>query len=164
MEKTINDSVAIYKEQLSTSDIQKTYEFLMRYMMKIKESFKKNYSEKYSCGSVSPGYMDFTYFPFSDNYLHETKLRFGIVLNHKELQFELWLMGRNAEIQKEYWELLKTSTWNKNQTSMPKYSVLEAVLVDNPDFDNINELTAQISSAADELAQEIIEYIVQIKQ
>lgn len=65
-------------------------------------------------------------------------------------------MGPNAEVQKNYWNLLKTSKWNENQTHMPKYSVLEAVL---PDFDNLDDLTPKISETADTLASEIIHYL-----
>lgn len=42
---------------------------------------------------------------------------------------------------------------------MPKYSVLEAVLVENPDFDNLDDLTPKISETADTLASEIIHYL-----
>lgn len=30
------------------------------------------------------------------------------------MQFELWLMGQNASIQKEYWEIFKDTNWNKD--------------------------------------------------
>lgn len=75
------------------------------------------------------------------------------------MQFKLWPMGPNAEVQKNYWNLLKTSKWNENQTHMPKYSVLEAVLVENPDFDNLDDLTPKISETANTLASEIIHYL-----
>ena len=159
MKSDIKDCVAAYKQQLAASDIRIAYEFLIKYVMELKAAFEKMYSAKYSSGNVSPGYMDFTYFPFSDTYLREKKLRFGIVLNHKAMSFELWLLGRNAEVQKRYWNRLKTAKWNKNQPTMPKYSVLEATLIDNPDFSDTDALTIEIIDAADSLASEIIQYI-----
>lgn len=42
---------------------------------------------------------------------------------------------------------------------MPKYAVLEAVLVENPDFDNLDELTPRIIETADYLASEIMRYL-----
>ena len=86
-------------------------------------------------------------------------LRFGVVLNHVEMRFELWLLGQNTKIQKKYWELLKDSKWNEHQTSMPKYSVLEVVLVEKPDFNNLDVLTQEIEGKLVSISKEIIEYL-----
>lgn len=159
MKTSMNDYVSVYKEQLAVGDIQVAYEFLIKYLLTIKSSFEKKYHEKYSTGNIGRGYLDITYFSFFDNYLRENKLRYGIVLNHEKMQFELWLMGRNAAVQKNYWNLLKTSKWNLNKTTMPKYSVLEVVLASNPDFDNLDDLTCKIIENAYNFALEITQYI-----
>ena len=159
MEKSISDYISAYKEQLAIGDIRIAYEFLIKYVMTIKTSFEKKYREKYSCGNIGRGYLDITYFSFFDSYLRENKLRYGIILNHEKMQFELWLLGQNAEVQKNYWNLLKTSKWNETQPSMPKYSVLEAVLVEKPDFSNLDDLTQKIISVADTMALEITQHI-----
>ena len=159
MDKTFNDYVSIYKEQLEKGDIQVAYKRLVNYVMALRASFEAAFTDVYSFGNVSPGYMDFTYFPFHDTFLRSKKLRFGIVFNHEKVRFELWLMGQNAEIQKHYWELLKTSKWNENVPAMPKYSVLEAVLVEAPDFNDLDGLTAEILKGAGVLAKEITGYI-----
>lgn len=45
-------------------------------------------------GNISSGYMDYSYFPFTTtDFLRTHKLRFGAVLNHPQMRFELWLMG-----------------------------------------------------------------------
>lgn len=157
--KQTNDYVAIYKEQLANGEIQIAYERLIKYMMTVKAEFSKELADKYQTGNVSPGYMDFTYFPFSNDYMRSKKLRFGIVLNHRKMRFELWLMGRNADVQHEYWNLLKTTDWNKEQTTMPKYSVLEAVLVENPDFNAPDLLAEKILKASDSISEEVTDYI-----
>lgn len=59
--------------------------------------------------------MDYTYFAFYDEYLRSQQLRFGIVLNHHQMQFELWLMVQNAERQIFYWEKLKELEWNREK-------------------------------------------------
>lgn len=157
--KNFSDSIAVYKEQLQKEDIQKAYEGLVKYVMALKTHFSKRLSDEFLFGNISPGYMDFTYFPFFNDFLREQKLRFGIVLNHKKVRFELWLMGQNLEIQKNYWNLLKTSKWNKEQIAMPKYSVLEVILVENPDFSELDILTSKIEQEAIILVHEIIDYI-----
>jgi hypothetical protein len=148
-----------YKHQIATSDIREAYKFLIQYVMSVKNVFEKKYSEEYSCGNVSPGYMDFTYFPFFTPFLRKNKLRFGIVLNHEQLRFELWLMGQNANVQDEYWKILKTSRWNQQLDAMPTYSVLEVVLVEQPNFEARSELTTEIIEHAVSLAAEITEYL-----
>lgn len=157
--KNFSDYIAVYKEQLQKEDIQKAYEGLVKYVMALKTHFSKRLSDEFLFGNISPGYMDFTYFPFFNDFLREQKLRFGIVLNHKKVRFELWLMGQNLEIQKNYWNLLKTSKWNKEQIAMPKYSVLEVILVENPDFSELDILTSKIEQEAIILVHEIIDYI-----
>jgi len=159
MDKNINSCISFYKEQVNKSDIQKTYMFLLKYVMQVKASFEKAFSKEYLCGYVSPGYMDYSYFSFANEYLRGKRLRFGIVLNHNEMRFELWLMGQNKEIQNRYWDLLKTSTWNEGRTKKPKYAELEIILVDNPDFENIDALTADIINRAVEEANKVMVYL-----
>ncbi len=159
MEKNIKDCISTYKEQLAIGDIRVAYKFLIKLLLTIKSTFEKKYPEKYSYGNIGRGYLDITYFSFFDSYLRENKLRFGIVLNHEKVQFELWLMGQNADIQKKYWSLLENNKWNENQTTMPKYSVLEVVLAKNPDFDNLDDLTQSIIESANVIATEVIQHL-----
>ncbi|WP_371362091.1 hypothetical protein SRRS_33330 [Sporomusa rhizae] len=67
--KSLNDYIAVYKELLEQGDIQIAYENLRKYVMALKAHFSKKLADKYSFGNVSPGYMDFTYFPFFDDFL-----------------------------------------------------------------------------------------------
>lgn len=155
--KAINNQIANYKTLLQAEEIQRAYKFLLNYVGNIRAYFLK--SDKYAVGNISPGYMDYTYFPFFDEYLREHKLRFGIVLNHKQMQFELWLMGQNEVIQKEYWAKLKDTEWNKDRTERPQYSVLEVVLVENPDFEDLDVLTKEIENRAVSEVQKIVNYL-----
>lgn len=157
--KNFSDYIAVYKEELKKEDIQRAYKGLLKYVMALKSNFSKKLSDKFYFGNISLGYMDFTYFPFFNDFLRDEKLRFGIVLNHKKVRFELWLMGQNVQIQKKYWNILKTSQWNKNQTTMPKYSVLEVVLVEDPHFNELDKLSSTIEKEAILHTQEIIAYI-----
>ena len=159
MNRKINSCISLYKEQINKSDIQKTYMFLLKYVMQVKTSFEKAFSKEYSCGNVSPGYMDYSYFPFTNDYLKGKKLRFGIVLNHNKMRFELWLMGQNKDIQDRYWGILKGSEWNEGLTERPQYAELEVILVDIPDFENIDKLTADIINRAVKEADRVIVYL-----
>ncbi len=158
-ERTFNEIVSVYKKSLERDELKQAYEGLIKYMMKLKSHLERMLPEHYSFGNISQGYLDFSYFPFSNDYLRNEKLRFGIVLNHKKMRFELWLMGQNAETQKRYWEFLKSSKWNENQIKMPKYSVLESLLIENPNFDDLNALTAEIEKEAVKISNEVINYL-----
>ena len=155
MKKDINKCIEIYKRQLEDESIQIAYITLMRYIAKLTSAFPK----EYKTGHISPGFLDYTYFPFFNDYLRKHKLRFGIVLNHKKMQFELWLMGQNKTLQKEYWDILKDTSWNKDKKIIPKYSVLEVCLLDKIDFDDKEKMTTQILSQAMSLSKEIQNYL-----
>lgn len=158
MEKKISEALEVYKRQLAQGDIQRAYMVLMRYMGEL----RANFPEEYKIGNISFGYLDYTYFPFSNEYLRSQKLRFGIVLNHQEMQFELWLMGQNESLQKEYWNKLKDSKWNEGVSERPQYSVLEVCLNDNIDFENKNAMTKRIFEQALQYSEEIQEHLKQI--
>lgn len=105
--------------------------------------------------------MDYTYFPFFNDFFRGKKLRVGIVLNHQQMRFGLWLMGQNAEVQKEYWDLLKSTEWIKERDAMPTYSVLEAVLVEATDFDDLDTLSVSIKKVTTRIAEEVMKHITE---
>ena len=159
MDKKAGEYITAYKKQLAKGELQIAYNILFKCVMRLKTHCEKTFSKDYSFGNISPGYMNFTYFPFFNEYLRKEKLRFGIVLNHSEMRFEIWLMGQNSEIQIKYWNLLKTSFGNQARIDMPKYSVLEVILVDNPDFDDVDKLIAKINDKAICVSEEILNHL-----
>lgn len=158
-DKGLNARIAVYKDLLAEGDIRIAYEALRKYMLALRTHLSSELSDSYSFRNVSPGYMDYTYFYFFDDHLRSRKLRFGIVLNHRQMRFELWLLGQNAEVQSEYWRLLKDTEWNAGRTAMPQYSVLEAVIVPDPDFDDLDVLTTEIRRKTVCIADEIMDYL-----
>ena len=157
--KSLNEYVAVYKEQLHKGDILIAYNELVKFVMKLRTDFMKSLSDQYSFTGILHGYMDYTYFYYSNDFLKSKKLKFGLVLNHVEMRFEVWLLGNTLPVQKEYWELLRFAKWNKDRKEMPKYSIIEAVLVANPDFNNLNILTEQIETEMIQVSEEIVTYL-----
>ena len=155
----LNKYVSIYKEQLNKGDILIAYKELVKFVMKLRTDFNKSLSDQYSFAGILHGYMDYTYFYYSNDFLKGKKLKLGLVLNHLEMRFEIWLLGNTIPNQKKYWELLKTTKWNKDKMEMPKYSILETILVENPDFNNLNVLTEQIESKMIKVSDEILDYL-----
>lgn len=156
MEHDLSTCMELYKHQLAQGSIRRAYMLLIRYMGELKAKFP----EPYATGNISLGYLDYTYFPFYNAFLRQRKLRFGLVLNHMELRFELWLMGQNALVQKTYWKLLKDTDWNKDIDAMPQYSVLAVCLENTIDFSHKDLMTEKIFNNAISLAERVQEFLM----
>lgn len=154
--KNLNHYVAIYKKQLEKGDILIAYNELVKFVMKLRVDYMKSLADRYSFSGMLHGYMDYTYFYYTNDFLKSKKLKLGLVLNHVEMRFEIWLLGNTISIQKEYWELLKASSWNKDRATMPKYSILEAIIDNQPDFDNLPLLAEKIEKELITVSEEII--------
>jgi hypothetical protein len=139
-----------YKKQLEKGAINKAYKGLMEYIMELRTNFKNKYPEYFVSGSIYYGYMDMTYFSFFPKSLKDLNLKVAIVFIHEACRFEVWLAGYNKQVQQEYWNLIKDSNWNKyNLVPSTKGvdSIIESILVNNPDFSDLDSLTNQIETA-----------------
>lgn len=68
-------------------------------------------------------------------------------------------LGNTIAIQKEYWNLLKSTKWNIDKSEMPQYSILEAVIIDNPDFNNLELLSQKFHKNMVQVTDESIELL-----
>ena len=136
-----------YRKHLGKGTIQRAYQGLMEYLMGLRSYFEKKYPAYSVSGSIYQGYMDMTYFSFFPESLKRRRLKVGIVFVHQSFRFEVWLFGYNKGVQAQYWKLFKDSGWNKYRipsTTKGVDSILEGILVDNPDFSDLDTLTKQI--------------------
>jgi len=138
-----------YRKQLEKGVIIEAYRGLMDYFNSLRLYFEKKYPNHSVSGSVYHGYMDMSYFSFTPKTLRQRKLKIAIVFLHEAFRFEVWLGGANKKVQNKYWKLIKENNWNKY--SIPSTikgidSIIECVLVDNPDFSDLDALTEQIEN------------------
>lgn len=157
--KDLNYFVDKYKEQLDKGDIQEAYVGLVKYVTRLGTNLSNSLGDTYSFESLFQGYMDYTYFYYSNDFLKKRKLKMGLVLNHTKMQFEIWLLGQTIPIQEKYWEYFKLTKWNKNRTTRPQYSILETVLIGKPNFNDLEKLTKEIENKLISISDEIIEDI-----
>jgi hypothetical protein len=144
---SFHESMNEYRKQLEKGDIKDAYRGLMEYFNALKLYFKKKYPDHSVSGSVYYGYMDMTYFSLFPKSLKHRKLKVAIVFLHEAFRFEVWLAGNNKNVQTEYWKLFRESDWNKYRipaTTRGVDSIIEYILVDNPDFRDLDTLTKQI--------------------
>lgn len=144
---SFHEHMSEYKKQLEKGVIQEAYKGLMEYIMGLKTHFKNKYPDCFVSGSIYYGYMDMTYFSFIPESLKQQNLKAAIVFVHDTCRFEVWLAGYNKQVQSKYWKLFKESGWNKYHivsTTKGADSIIEHVLVDHPDFRDVDALTKQI--------------------
>ena len=152
------ESMNEYRKQLKRGYIQEAYLGLMEYMRDLRSHFKNEYPEYSVSGSIYYGYMDMTYFPLFPESLKHRKLKIAIVFIHDTFRFEVWLSGANRDVQSKYWKLLKESKWQEyHLASNPRAAdyVLDHVLVNNPDFSDLNSLTEQIEKGTLEFISDV---------
>ena len=145
--KQFNDYMIEYRKQMGKGDIVEAYKGLMDYFQGLRVYLQKKYPEFYVSGNLYFGYMDMTYFSFFPNSLKRRKLKIGIVFIHDTCRFEVWLFGYNKRVQTKYCKLFTDNNWNKYhiaETTKGVDSILDHILVDTPDFSDLDTLTRQI--------------------
>ena len=141
--KNFNSLVSSYKKHWAQGDLQAAYAGLMKYVQSLKTQFAKVLGKEYTIGNIFPGNMDITYFYVVNDYLKSHKLNLGLVLNHEKMTFEMWVFGQTKDVQEQYWHLFQNTRWATG-TTVPKYSVVEVVLIENPDFNNLDQLSKKV--------------------
>jgi len=155
--ETLNDSLREYASQLSKGHIQKAYKGIMNFMSDLRADFVGKYPD-YNASSLYFGYMDMTYFAFTPSVLKKMKLKTAIVFLHEECKFEAWLAGDNRKIQAEYVALLShknIGSYTLSKISPGVDSIIESLIVEQPDFDNPAELKKQIEVSIVKFAEDI---------
>lgn len=144
---SFHEDMQEYKKQIEKGAIQKAYLGLMEYISGLRTHFKNKYPGYAVSGSLYFGYMDMTYFSIFPKSLKDRDLKIAIVFLHDAFRFEVWLSGKNKQVLTKFWELLIESGWDKYKIVEPGKgidSILEHILVDDPDFGDLDALTAQI--------------------
>ena len=145
--ESFHDAMMEYKTQMQLEVIPRAYLGLMGYLSALKSTLKTRHPEYHVSGSMYFGYMDMTYFSFFPDSLGSRNLKTGIVFIHETCQFEVWLFGVNKQVQSHYWKLIKDSGWSQYklvETTKGEDAILTHVLVEEPNFEDLDGLTDQI--------------------
>lgn len=143
----LHESVLEYRKQIEKGVIQHAYRGIMETMMGLRTYFNNRYPDYAVSSNLYFGYMDMTYFACFPKALKERKLKIAVVFLHEEFRFEVWLAAYNKQVQTQYWKLIKDSGWDKYRlvpSTQGVDSIIEHVLVDGPDFRDLDALTRQI--------------------
>jgi hypothetical protein len=160
--ESFHEYINEYRKQIEKGSINKAYKGLMEYILTLRTYFKNKYPDYFVSGSVYFGYMDMTYFSFYPKSLGRRKLKIAIVLIHESMRFEVWLAGYNKQVQSKYWKIIRESSWNKYHivpTTKGADSILEHILVDDPDFRDLDKLTKQIERGTMKFIEDIESFL-----
>ena len=156
-----------YKKQLIKGDIIEAYQGLMAYFGDLRSYFKNKYPDYVVSGSIYYGYMDMTYFPIIPESLKRRNLKIALVFVHGTFRFEVWLAAKNKTIQTKYLELLNNSDWSKyhiSETTKGVDSILDSIIIDDPDFNDLDALTKQIEIRTLEFIKDVEGFLSKQKE
>lgn len=162
---TFHENMEQYRLQLQKGDIQQAYRGLMRYILDLKAHFKRIYPAYAVSSSLYAGYLDMTCFYLFPPALKERNLKIAVVFLHEAFRFEAWLSGVNRQAQQEYWRLFKQSGWDKYRivpTLKGVDSIVEHILVAEPDFNHLDTLTASIEAECLKFIRDLEAYLTSI--
>ncbi len=160
--KSLQENMIEYKKQLAKGVIQKAYRGLMEYMMSLKNHFADKYPAFLVSGSIYYGYMNMTYFSILPKSLKDRDLKIAVVFLYDTFRFEVWLSGKNKQVLSKYWKVLKKGNWGKYKIVEPVKgvdSIAEYILVDDPDFNDTDDLTKQIDKGTLEFIKDVESFL-----
>ncbi len=108
--------------------------------------------------------MDMTYFSILPKSLKNRDLKIAVVFLHGTCRFEIWLSGKNKQVLAKYWKIFQENNWDKYKIVAPAKgidSIVEHILVNNPDFGNLDGLTNQIDKGTLKFIQDIESFLSQ---
>ena len=153
-----NTYIKEYRIQLKKGNIQKAYKGIMAFMSGLKNYMEKKYSE-YAISALYYGYMDMTYFAFTPLELKKKNLKIAVVYLHEQNRFEVWLGGSNRKVQAEYIEKLRhidTGDYKLSRINPGVDSIIELQIIEQPNFDRVEDLMQKIESKTIEFAKNIL--------
>jgi len=143
---SFHESMMEFRQQLERGTLQQAYAGLMAYVRDLRSHFMKTHPD-YKPTGIYYGYMDMTYFALVPESLKARKLKIAIVFDYDTFRFEVWLSGANRKVQVDYAQRIREHGWDAYhlaESPGTMDSILDHVLVEVPDFRDLDALTADI--------------------
>lgn len=155
---SLNESMIMYGKMVKETDLQQAYKGLMQIMKDLRTHLKEKHPEYDVSANLYPGYLDLTFFSFTTELSKKKDLKYMVVFIHEKTEFQIWLSGRNRKVMSAYHEKFKSFkmgdyTLTSDETGMS--AIIESTLVEDPDFDQLTELTRQIEKGIGSFVAEI---------
>lgn len=146
---SLDKNLKIYQQFLQSTEIQSAYRELINFINHLANCFRKKFPEYEVAHGFYQGYLDLTFFTFTTRALNYHQLKIAVVFKHKDLNFEVWLSGRNRSIMSKFHKLFQSLDLHDyflsvDETGMS--SIVESLLITEPNFDDLNKLTHDIET------------------
>jgi hypothetical protein len=155
------DSMEDFKTQLEEGRISIAYQGITGFFRELRSHFEKSCPDYEIPGNIYYGFLDMTYFSILPPFLKDRGLKIAVVFVYDAFRFEVWLSGRNRGVQQAVSQSIQHSGWQTyHLTPEPRKadSVLDHVLVEDPDFSDLDDLTAKIESGTLEFIQAVVDF------
>ena len=159
---SLNAKVSRYRDMIQEGTVVEVYREILDFIMELRTHFARMHPELNVSGSIYQGYMDMTYFALSPAQLKDRKLKIAVVFLHETTSFEVWLSGVNKKVQKDYWKQFLKSGWDRYMVVPAiegKDSIVQNVIVEDPDFNDLQGLTGLIEEGVMEFMVDIVEFL-----
>lgn len=146
------------KEENNQFEQPLDYLQLINYMKELRKFFLKAYKTQFKLGKIYQENANYSYVSLTTEGLKKHKLKFVIILNHKELCFSICLSGQNKAVRKKYWNILKNRNHNNYHLAESiddSLSIIEKLIVDQPDFSDKENLTQEVEEKSLKFIAEI---------
>lgn len=160
---SFQEAMVEYRKQLDKGAIQQAYKGLMDYLLSLRTYFQTRYPAYFVSGSLYFGYLDMSYFSVIPESFKQRKLKVAVVFVHETFRFEVWLAAYNKQVQAQYWKRIKESGWDKYRlvpTTQGQDAILEHVLVETPDFSDLDALTQAIERGTLAFIREVEGFLI----
>ena len=155
---SLQSAMATFRRQLEDGDLIEAYQGLMAFIRELRSYFQKKYPHYVVPRNIYYGYLDMTYFAVIPPALRPHRLKIAIVFDYEHFRFDVWLSGTNRKIQDGIWQQLKGlkhAPYRLADDPKTEDYVLAGVVVENPDFSNLEALKAEIESGTMKFIQNI---------
>ena len=146
-----------YAAHIREGLIPSGFRTIVDFMEKLKRYFDTVIMD-YQVGTITNGFLDYTYFSFSDETLRSKGLKCLILVDHALMNVETWLIGKSKKVNDDFIEKLSGTPVRDEQDDCRKYAA-RIVLDDKPSFKTDLEYMGFIVGGALEAAASFKSYL-----
>ena len=162
--KSLQIDIQVFRNVIREGQVPRAYQALLAYMQSLRSHFDKLLPDA-TISELYQGSMDATYFAISPPDFKRRDLKIAVVFNYETFHFELWLAGKNKQINRHYWEELKDLTLKDYLVIEPAKGISGFIVVHllfDADFSDANRLTLEIESAIASFTVDMSRILVKI--
>lgn len=160
--QSLQQLMDVYRQAMKEGAIPAAYAGLQRYLQGFRLRLAKKYPDYQVMSNFYQGHMDMTFFSFAPQPLKHQQLKVLVLFDHSSCGFEIWLAGRNKDVQREFLGLIERSGWRrypKAESSAGVDYIIKHVLDPNPDFSDLNALDKTLEKGIGQFVTEVEKFL-----